>query len=488
MRHFATSAFPISKDDVGGLSSVFCAEGSDDIEINLLTPNLPFDTLKVPGIKVIPVDIPVEDNNEIWTYWFGSGLCQLQFPEAYTKGSVRNEIISKMFESDINRESIYEIGSHKRLLEYIDLHCPPESVFRTFTNRFNSTIESIPSGSIMNWQSFFFEQGINSYANSLRDRNIYQTFHLHESMPDNLYKSKWGKKLLTALTLVDSVYMHCDLFIDRTKSQMQKLGLKIPDIQRFDLGVDKKLIKTSLEKINHLNFKEAIHNFKELKLEIKKFITQVFNSYETIPHRFICVDRIDPVKGVDVIYDSIFNFLNEEKKNGIEIDKQYHFFFIQNDNIRNDQLSPTNLNHQYLKICKEKLTILKNTFPECVFFSPQIGGKDRVIIPALMKACNGLSGGTVEGLSLAVMEEAYTNKGNNTGVICGSNAGFAIRLKEQGKDKLILTPKPGSVLEFTEAIQDLVQQQKHEAQKLREKSQELHKVIDMRTDSVIVGK
>jgi hypothetical protein len=493
-KHYINSCFPLN--NVGGQDSVMTREArlNPNKEIVCIAPDT--EEVKNGNIQYRTADPLAAGKEDRWDLWFGVGLCQLTFPEAYISPSAQATAVHAMLEADENRPSAHKIGTLERLLEYVDLYAPEWTQGRNFTQRFERQLLEIPQGSILNWQSFFMEPAINDYADTLRDKGIKQTFHLHESLPESLHLSSWGKSFLNAITRVDAVYLHTDEFIRRLELQIEagrEQGWiscsRTPEIRRFDLGIDADLIQHGLTRINKGNYQQSIPNWAGLSVNQQDFISEVFRSQETIPHRFMCVDRIDPVKGVDVVLDGIDTFLSERLSGGMsyhELRDSFRFFFLQKAGNATEG-NPYNTAARYNKYTEEVFQRVQQKYPGIIHRGDPLGGEHRIAVFPLMRGCHGITGGTTEGLSLSIMENAKANENLDTSFICGAGAGFAMQVKEHSRERLAEFPAPGNPEAFSKSLNRIVDTQAKSPGTL---GQNKHKIvrheIDSRRDSVIV--
>lgn len=492
--NYINSCFAVG--NVGGQGSVMAREATlnPDKQIICIAPDTA--PSKVGNIEYRSADPLLPGQQDRWDLWFGVGLCQLTFPEAYTTPSAQREAVEAMLAADINRHSEHPIGSLERLLEYVELHAPSWDQGLHFNQRFAKELLAIPAGSTLNWQSFFMEPAINEYADTLRTNGVAQTFHLHESLPDSLHRSPWGRSFLQAMTRVDEVYLHTDEFMRRLEQQLE-LGRRegwietsrTPAIKRFDLGIDLELIRHGLSSVTKGNYRDAIPNWGMLNTGQQRFIDEVFRTQDVVPHRFMCVDRIDPVKGVDVVIDGIDRFLQARLAAGMtehELRDSFRFFFLQNPGNATEG-NPYNTAARYNVYAEDVFQRVQQKYPGVIHRGDPLGGAHRLAVFPLMRGCHGITGGTTEGLNLSIMENAKVNEGCDTTIICGTGAGFAMQVRDHGRADLAHFPQAGSPEAFRSAIDRIVRTQADSPGTLGQRKQTLitHE-IEPRRDSVIV--
>jgi hypothetical protein len=494
--HFINSCFPVA--NIGGQSSVMDREATlnRDKTIVCIAPDT--EPITVGNIEYRSADALQPGKADRWDLWFGVGLCQLTFPEAYIAPSASIDAVRAMLAADSDRDSQHDIGTMERLLEYADIHAQNFwEQGRNFTQRFERQLGQIPAGSVLNWQSFFMEPAINDYAEDLRKNGVAQTFHLHESLPDSLHRSLWGRSFLNAMTRVDAVYLHTDEFIRRLEVQLELgrkegwiLSERVPEIRRFDLGVDLELIREGANHVTRDNFRDAIPNWGDLDRGQQQFIEEVFGTQEKVPHRFMCVDRIDPVKGIDVVLGGIDTFLEKQLAAGmsaLQLRDSFRFFFLQKPGNAAEG-GPYNTAARYNEYAEGVFQRVQQKYPGIIHRGDPLGGAQRLAVFSLMRGCHGITGGTTEGLNLSIMENAKVNEGEDTSIICGNGAGFAMQVEARGRRALAHFPQAGDAAGFRDAIDRIVYTQANHPGLLgRDKQALVRHEIDTRSDSVIVG-
>lgn len=458
MVHFVPSAFPVGNS--GGLSVAIDNAAKAGEEIVLYAPDSePSTRGNVDYRQALPHP---EGKLERWGIWFDTGVNQIIHPEAFTSPSATPEAVQTMLHAAPWR-SKSEFGTSESLLEFIDCFTGSDDwdAMKTFTDRFSPMLKDIctmrDKGEKvdLNVQSFFWEP----LLNEAETEGVHTTFHLHEPMPENLKDSVWGKKLLSGMSKVDTVYLHTDLYVRRFKKQLNDLGMRVPETKRFDLGINLSQIQEGLELVNSSNYMQKIPEFQSLRNkygqgmdEPQEVIHEVMNTYGKVPHRFGCFDRLDPIKGMDAVLMGIDDFLSEQKQNGVNLQENFRFFFFHDPVGRKREAALHLTMTQYTKLVDKLFSQLQQKYPGVIFRSQALNGKSRIALPAIMRGMHALNASAQEGLNLAVMETAYANKDEDTTVIAGKGAGFVIQAIENGSEHLGHFVTPGQPREIAEAI------------------------------------
>ncbi len=481
-KHYSLYPFAIADKGAGGLPSVFLKEARLGKNLTLFTTDSEDFNIGDTVVKSVHIeDFVMEDLSR---YWYGIGCWQWLHPDAHIDLSGDFEANRLMLQLDENTPEV----TYHTMAEFCNKNeFKPELDF-LFNSRFDNLLASVEPGSILNWQDYFFATSIINHSQKLRELDVYQTFHLHTSLPSSLINSTFGQNLLKAMSCVDTVYLHTDEYIERAKKQMKALNLNLPIMQRFDLGIDEEaldkdvgLVKSSNEQLIKIIGHMASNQEKDLVLEI-------LSTQNIIPHRFISVDRIDPSKGNITVIKAVLRFLEKQLKLGVSLEKmndKYRFYFIQ-PNVN----KPFDANHMkngfYGRYALKLFVHAKNRFPDIVYFSDSLSGNNRQLIPGLMLKAHGITGGSQDGLNLAIQENIYINRKENTSAICGDGAGFFMHVKSIGLNDCGFFPKAGNIREFTSCIEQIVSLQIQDNHNLKEKKLPLVEHITQRTASIVV--
>ncbi|MBW4635721.1 MAG: hypothetical protein KME30_28740 [Iphinoe sp. HA4291-MV1] len=482
--HYAPYPFALMEKSPGGLSSAFLHEVRNSKSVVFLT------TDEVDGLwggaQIITADV---SNTNIWEsdlplYWFGLGCWQWLHPNAHTDTAGDPEAVRMMIEMD----SKYAPGSLERLLQYCEAYAPSSALSERFNERFGRPLDQVVPGSIMNWQDYFFIPSMLKHADRLRSLRIFQTFHLHTTVSDSLGRSAFGRDLLKAMSVVDVVYLHTDEYIRRAEQQLVSLGYNVPVLKRFDLGINHEGLEEELLLANRNNYATRVLSCARYSQEQRDLINEIYRTQGTVPHRFIDIDRIDPAKGTATVVRAIEKFLEERSAVGEsleEMKEKYRFFFIQ-DYLRkpaHPQNLQTGIYGRFLRGLFEQVMA---RYSGIVFISDALEGEGRLLIPSLLLGAHGITGGAQDGLNLAIMENLYVNRGEDTTIICGDGNGFAIHTKTLNLAPYAFFPRAGDVEAFTQAIHEAVILQSHgDGTLLRKKAPLVDHVLGRR-DSIIV--
>lgn len=482
LTHYTTFPFAMTAGLSGGLPSVFMAEARQGRAMTILSTDEK--SCSWEGAEILAAQPDTDLEGLRFTRWFNIDWALLH-PDAYTSVAAPHAALQEMYEQF---PSEHPIGSIERMIEFCDRVGPALKVETDFNTRFDSLLERVAPGSVMNWQDYFFAPSISKHADMLRSRGVYQTWHLHTTLPDSLHLSEWGRGLLAAISKVDVLFVHTDEYARRIQLQLEGLQLPCPQIRRFNLGIDQATMSLGLQAINSSNYDVAIPGFAQLKEAQQTLIHEVFRSRGTIPHRFFCLDRADPGKGIATVLDGIEAFLDEKRARGAslqDLQSEYRFFFL-HQLFNMSPLSADNLMHSYIGFIRKRHAELQSKFPGVIFVSPELKGSQRTAVPALLLGCHGITGGAQDGLNLAVQENAWVNRELDTTVISGSGTGFAIQAKAQGLESNGFFPVAGDATGFHKSIENIVATQSSNPGELGTRKHALVKFIESRRDRMLV--
>jgi len=489
---YAFATIPTIKGEVsGGLPSVIAEELRRRIsstrasDLHIISADQSSVELTDMQARVIAAQPETKANNEKFQIWFDEEWA-LFHPDIATLSGASPEILTQMFQGEYTQPQ----GSVERMLEHFDKYGlfknhKGANPLEVFTDRFDQAVNNIKPGTVVNWQDFFFTNVILRNAKKLRSKGCYQTFHLHVTLPPNLYLSERGKETLKALSLMDRVYLHTDQYVKNLQRQLERLDLPVPDIRRFDLGIDRRAMDQGLKEVGKENYQER-PEFQTLNYEEKGTLSEIYDSQDVIPHRFICIDRTDQIKGPHVVVGAIDKYLGNLGLNIEELRKKYRFFFV-NDDEKRISFDKYNLKHQYIKYTKDALRSLISKYPGVIFNCHSI---PRIFIPSSLSGAHSMTGGIQEGLNLATQESLYVNAtlGKNNTAIIGTGTGFAMQTMDDGYGHLASFSKAGSVGNFVNHLGIVVKEAEEHPTVIGNRTREmLAKVINKRTDSIIVN-
>ncbi|RME62086.1 MAG: hypothetical protein D6780_00400 [Candidatus Dadabacteria bacterium] len=474
----------IGNKNIEGLASVISAEAERILSGATPVKEVIFVTADTSpteqgGVKIIsaePDTSPQKDlsvSRRMWHIW-----CILH-PQAFTAPSVPEPARKAMY-----RGVHYEKpeGSFERLVEHCSMYAPPPEWAATFLNRFKKGVIENADFATVNMQDFLWLLAVREWHNDLRQRKASLVSYLHTHIPDNLEQSEAGRALLSALSLLDRVYVHADEFKDNIERSLTALGLRVPEIRRFDLGIDKALLDKALEEINHSNYETVVSGLSERQ---RIFLREAFRSQQD-PEvcRFFCIDRIDPIKGLDTVIQGVAKFLKERKERGEDINRRYRFFFV-NLPVDPKLVNKVNLSGAYGVWLEKQLQGLEELFPGIIFRSEPFVGNGRKALYSAMRRAHIISGGRCEGLHLSFMEALYINRGLPFAGILPDGAGFAKHAIAKGYAHGVIFPKHSKADLFAESLASLADADRDNLAGFTEKL--LNKLILPRKDSVLLG-
>ncbi len=397
--------------------------------------------IRESAVQLCPLPIAdIEDQRVMSRFWFDD-LWAVMHPEAFRCEQVEVEQM-KHFAADAT--SLY-----KRL----DLRLEEVSAsgaLDRFAARFGTAIGSLQPGQELCWGDVFLFPAILRYCEELKALGIQQSLSCHLSIPETLTESACGRLILQAMSSTDRVYVHTDAYIARLEKQLVALSLPIPAIVRFDIGPDYRTIAGVLDRNSHPATSSLDHRQRALA-------DDAFDTTGRIPHRFICLDRMDPIKGMHILLKAMDRLLTARQDEGVDVGSQYRFYFLM-DYLTHSPATDTGddadiLWIQYVRYLRENLVPQMEAKWKGVFFcADNIPDKELVI--HLLKDCHIISGGIQDGLNLSFQEGIFVNahtRYGRTGII-GKGAGISMQSETAGLGALAHFTEPGSVEAMVQAF------------------------------------
>jgi len=488
--HYLTYAFPTVPTlkenlDGGGLAAAIAREfqGNENSAkaINILSPD--DESVKLPdhNLNVFAVDKELVSNEDRFGVWFVDQWVVFH-PQAYISGGgYENDVLRILFQGG---EYNAPVGTLARAVEHVKkfgFSARNKKAQDIFADRFDRQIAAIPSYSIINWQDYMFISSMRRHATELREKGCWQSYHHHVTIPEELPEFSQGIEFLKAVSLMDRVYVHTDIYAERLENHLQGLNLNIPEIKRFDLGIDTISIERRLREITGDNYKEAAE-YKGLRREHQEVIDEIVKTQDTKTHRYLVIDRADEGKGPTVVLDAMNQFLSTLS---LVEQANFKFYFVVPQLDWGEVIfSPK---HNYTSFLRKKLVEMKQKYPNVLYYMP---GIPPALIPLVQRDAHVITGGIQDGLCLSPLEglkvNALTNH-NRNGII-GMGTGFAMQtmLIEQHCN-LVSFVRQGNVEEMALAIKTLAKAESNDSNGVGLKTRQLvNEVIDKRTDSVIV--
>ena len=219
----------------------------------------------------------------------------------------------------------------------------------------------------------------------------------------------------------------------------------------------------------------------------KELVVDCLKSRGVIPHRFMDIDRLDPNKGTATVVEAVSQFLYRREQAGEKLEQmraKYRFYFLQD--LLHESADLRSPKTMYNKFVASRFKDLVTRYPGIVFVAEALSGANRSLIFPLLLGTHAISGGAQDGLNLAVMENCYVNRNEDTSLVIGSGAGVAIQANALGYAKTAFFPKAGSCYQFVEALDNIVYKQSQGGYLLKTMKGPLARYICRRNDSVIV--
>lgn len=380
--------------------------------------------------------------------WFDD-LWALMHPSAFTSPALTGALASVVYPGPSDAPP----GSFERVTEHIAARRRGRTIDpeQGFADRFESALQNIEPGATVGWTEVFFTESILRHAARLRSQGSRQSLHCFLAHPSSLHQSQEGRRILQAMSAMDLVYMQTDIYVRRLQSQLESLGLPIPEVRRFDLAPDSEALRKA---VRAQPPDEAA--LRELDPNQRGLLGDAMRTRGQIPHRFVCPDRLDPIKGIHVVIEAVDQFLQSRGEPLDTLRTKYRFYFVTGYHSRFPPIDPSLAWHRYADwVRREQIPAFMSRWPGIVWFSDNI--PDRQLWAHLLVDAHVISGGIQEGLGLAVQEGLLINveTGHERTVIVGDGAGFSIQVKEQGLGDHAHFPRAGDPDSLRQALVDV---------------------------------
>lgn len=422
--------------------------------------------------------------------WVGTGAWELLYANAFTAATCHQEVLREMYAAaEAQAEGL---GTLDYLISYINQHTPALAIEDRFAARFDGLFKRVPDGAVVNYQDFFVAEMVARNAGDLRSRGVFQTFHHHESVHPDLIRSPWGQRFLSLIAQTDRVYVHTENGRQALEGQFDQLALaRRPEVRRFDLGIDSRFIEAGLQLQPLLRSGAPELRLEALDDRQSTLVRDLLASRETVPHRFICLDRIDPTKGLHTVLEAVDGLLSQKMSAGAtlaDLQKSMRFYFL-HELFDQTEFDPSNMLDQYVRYIKTQYERLEEKYPSVIVVARSLKGEHRKLLPALMAGCHGVTGAADDGMGLAIMEIAVANRAEDTAVIAGRGGGFAIEAIRRGFAGAGFFPKAGDSKAFQQALSGAISLQRSCPGRLGEAKEKLvDGFIAKRNDVVLVSK
>jgi hypothetical protein len=373
-------------------------------------------------------------------------------PNAFTAPALSEDLLREMYMHSYSAR----LGTLAQLREHYARWGPltraPEVPAR-FADRFAFLLAGLPSGAIVHWSDFFFADLIIRVGPSLRARGVFQTFHHHLALPASLHEFPYGERILYAMSVVDRVYLHTDRFVDTLSHYLEGSSTRFPELRRFDLGPDFELLRDAVTPAARAHTVPS-YTLGDLTRRQQELLRDAEESRWRVPHRFVCMDRLDPIKGSHVVLEATEQFLASRGLSATELRGRYRFYFLMDELESTAPIDPHNVRQRYAHYVRSIVVPrLTRKFPGIVFLSDHVS--DRATVARLLLDADVLAGGVQEGLNLVVQEGLYVNYVANAGrtAVVGDGAGFAIQAAASGFGDSAEFPSAGSASAFVRSIE-----------------------------------
>jgi glycosyltransferase involved in cell wall biosynthesis len=190
----------------------------------------------------------------------------------------------------------------------------------------------------------------------------------------------------------------------------------------------------------------------------EQLIRESFRARERDAHRFVCFDRIDPMKGTHTLIAGIKLFLDEARaREGESYKQRYHFSCI-HQLLDFEWYAEMNPKHQYVRLCKQQYAALQAEHPGVINLSESLTAQagNRDMLPRLIHGASVLALLGQDGLGLSALEGAYINRDQDTGLIIGDQSGSFLEAERRGFGGLVFGVEAGNPIAIQEALEKTV--------------------------------
>jgi hypothetical protein len=511
--HYLTFPFAISERPDGGLPAVIMNEARNSAGKKVVMFSADKQNIdNFDGVKVIAADNP-KFSDDLIKIWFGNGFWPLLHPKAHTSEAMTPEGLKAMYDKtavDLLLEELDaglfkgrelpSVGSQKFLVEYVDKYVPDIKISGQFNNAFEkSVLSELDKAKLsnericFNFQDYFFHSLVESVAPQIRDANGLATYHLHTTIPhipNDVRVPNLIAAVAKAASKADVVLTHTEVYNERLRNILERLNLEHPEYRTFALGIDESDLAQREGRVTAGNYMETVPAFETLTARQKNLVHAAFKAEaEGVPHQFGIYDRMDPIKGIDTVFQAIDKFLEQERSDATfeSLKSKYRFFAVMSQFYDAPKFNDKfDLRHGYAKYIFDLGSKLEAKWPGIFMMSEGFGGKYRDLIVSLMRDRTVITGGAEDGLNQVVMESSFINRNNPTAVIAGENIGFVIEMARAGLRDNLYAFKPGNVSDLTNQIRQVALcQEKHPGHLVLQKT-ELNRVIASRNASMLI--
>lgn len=392
-----------------------------------------------------------------------------------------------------------EVGSQEFLHDYVARYSPPADVNLKFNDAFVGPIDrelerahNEDDRILFNFQDYFFHPLVEKMAPVIQKKKGLSTLHLHTTIPmipENVPIPRLVEDMARAISKVDVVLTHTEVYNERLRLIMNRLNLRTPTLRTFSLGIDEDDLLSREERIANMKGGSEIKGFESLTSRQQRLIEAAFEAdSQKIPHQFGVYDRLDPGKGIDTVLQAIDKFLTAERERLSlpEIQGKYRFFNLTSNFAEPEDFDAYNMKACYTDYVTKLAIHLEEKWPRVFFISEGLGGEQRDLIVALMRGRHVITGGAEDGLNQVVMESSFINRELPTAVIPGKNIGFVMEVARNCLSDNIYDFQPGNVDELVERIRQVVGYQALNPDRLVQQKAGLNKLVEARDASMLL--
>lgn len=375
-------------------------------------------------------------------------------------------------------------GTLEYLIKFFENHPVDFSLDEKHSADFQKSLAYMKAGDTVSIQGpVWFIPFIRDNAQTMRDAGVKHVQFEHQLIPQDFEKTPLGARMLPCYSAADVIFFHTSVYADRLANMLTG---ELPVMKTVDLGIDRGFIDSALNKVRDYRDIPAPGALSDAQAEL---VRASFAARDQGAHRFMCIDRLDPMKGTHAVITGIKLFLDEARATeGEGYAKRYQFSCI-HELLTIDTYAEMNPKDQYIRLCKSLYADLQRSHPGVVSLSESFttSGGNRDLLPRMMHGATLLALLGQDGLGLTALEGAYINRDQNVGLIIGDQSGTFLEADKRGYGDLVFGAKAGDPVAIKEALQQTVALRERAGGELANRNQMfVDKFVLPRTDSMML--
>ena len=344
-------------------------------------------------------------------------------------------------------------GSVEYVNEFFKRHPVDFSTDEGYSARYKTILSSLKAGDTIGIQGpVWLMPFIRDNADEIRRMGVKHVQFEHQLIPERLDQTPLGARILPVYQKADTIFFHTSVYADRLANMLKG---RLPEMKTVDLGIDQQWLDAAQKRVSQLSDVPAQNLLTDRQTEL---LEAVFRAKATIPHKFICFDRLDPMKGTHAVIGGIKLFLDEARAQEGEAYKTRYQFASIHELLQLNSYHEFSPKDQYARVCKQMYADLQAAHPGVVLLSESFTSKNghRDVLPTLMRGRTAIALLGQDGLGLSALEASYVNRNEDVGLIVGDQAGCYLEAKKRGWHDLVHGVTAGDPVAVKDAIWQVV--------------------------------